>query len=199
MDINDIPIVCYLNIACTDEFIKEQKQEFIKNGFKNIHYHTFKSSYRNGEYSCLESHIDAYKYCLKKKHKFALIFEDNFIINTHNITKCLSLARNCMLENPDWYMIKLQQIDNKYNTIGIHNCELIDVVNGTRCFFISKNAMKDMVNINTTNTDIEQYFTLDNIKKTKSCFVITPTLINIYNPPIKNDSIMSKLFKLLKN
>ena len=194
MEIDKIPIVCYLNIAINDKTLTTVKKQFSECGFDDIFYHTSKSNYRNGEYTCLESHIDTYRHCLKNKCKFALIFEDDFTIDRDNIKDSLLYAHKCMLEIPDWYMIKLHQLDNKYVSVGIHNCDSVDVFNGTRCFFISKRAMKDMVLINTDNKDIEQYFTVDNIKKTKLCYVITPPLI--HNTP--NQTIMNRLFNLFR-
>jgi GR25 family glycosyltransferase involved in LPS biosynthesis len=170
-----IPFVACINLKSRPDRLHHSKEQFKRASIDNVYYHIVDKSPKGGRYGCYESHLAVYKKALGQGQKYALIFEDDFIINVDDVNLALSRAFRCMKIDRKWNIIKLQAtgvidivecVDD-----GIFRCNVLH----TRCYMISKRAMKRFVKLGITQNhiDLEQTVQLEN-----KIFVVKPGIIS---------------------
>jgi GR25 family glycosyltransferase involved in LPS biosynthesis len=180
---DQIPFIACINLKSRPDRLHHSKEQFKRANINNIYYHIVDKSPNGGRYGCYESHLAVYKKALQQGHKYALVFEDDFIINVDDVGLALSRAFRCMRIDRKWSIIKLQ------GTGVIDVVEHIDdgifrgnVLN-TRCYLISKRAMNLFVKqgITCNHIDVEQTVQLKN-----KLFYVKPSIIR--DAPFTSDN-----------
>lgn len=169
-----IPIYC-INLLEREDRYQDSVSEFERVGlmdhviFKRVN----KSKY-GGTYGCFESHMNIYKESLKKNYPYILIFEDDFIFRDDNLDKCISRVKRVMENYPNWLKISVQNngtIEAHRQECGIYWGNFVH----TRCYFISKRAMKRCVNkgITQNHIDLQQLFDFQD----EEVFIVRPAIM----------------------
>lgn len=195
---NEIPFIGCINLIERQDRYLNSVQEFKKGNFLNkIHFLRVHKHPKGGRHGCFDSHLKMYKLALKKKAPYALIFEDDFFLNTSTMKKTLKLALKCIEINPDFYKISLQNSGTvrakKTKIKGIYEADFCYL----RCYIISKKAMKESIEqgISKRNhIDLKQMVEfLD-----KKTYLIRPALV--YDRPSisNNDYSIENIYEIYK-
>jgi GR25 family glycosyltransferase involved in LPS biosynthesis len=171
---DQIPLIACINLKSRPNRLHHSNGQFKSAKINNVYYHVVDKSPNGGRYGCYESHLAVYRKALQQGHKYALVFEDDFIINKNAIQLALSRAFRCMRIDRKWGIIKLQ--GTGFVDVVEHIDEGIfrgNVLNN-RCYLISKRAMKQFVKLGITENhiDLEQTVQLKN-----KIFYIQPSII----------------------
>jgi len=182
--LENIPFIGCINLKSRNDKFKHIKNQFIANNINNIHFLRVNKHPLGGTVGCYDSHLQLYKHCLKYNYEYALIFEDDIIINSKNIKNILNKFFYIKKKYPLWYKINC----HNWGIISF-KCKIKDGIYmangvGNMCYFISRRAMQKTfeTHITQNHIDLQQYFDFPS----NQVFYITPSLAKIC--PMSSDN-----------
>lgn len=184
-----------------DRFLNAKKQFNKINVLNKVNFIRPNKHELGGRVGCYDSHLQLYRHCINNGYDYALIFEDDICIINKNIEKTLKNLEYIMNNNKDWDLMLCHdsgvfQIYEKINK-NLYNGKSLF----TPCYFISKNAMKEMLLEGITKNHIDNQLQFK--FNSKNIYISRPGLVKTIslgtdNSDYGNNNLAKIVFRLAK-